>query len=112
MADEEITDQTDAPKVEESTAKSRPARKTKTQGVVDEWPLSGDHYFSTPNLSPRSHSDEGRYVRQIQQEVAVEETGVFGDDTREGVVRWQEENDVPVTGVVNADVWKAMRSAR
>lgn len=112
MADEEIAESVDAPEVEESATKRKPAAKKKTEGVVDDWPLSEGHYFSTPNLSRKSHSKEQRYVRQVQQEVAVEETGVFDDDTREGVVRWQEENDVPVTGVVNADVWKAMRAAR
>lgn len=89
-----------------------PEPEQKTAGVVDDWPLPEGHYFSTPNLSRKSHSKEQRYVRQVQQEVAVEETGAFDDETRDGVLRWQEENDVTPTGVVDADVWKAMRAAR
>lgn len=76
--------------------------------MSEKFPYDDDHYFSTPAVSPRSHSggaDEA-HVKVIQEAVEAEVTGEYDEATREAVMAYQKKKKLPVTGVVDAATWK------
>lgn len=86
-------------------ARSRTRKAKKESGVHSEWPYEEDHYLATPSLAARSHHDGGP-VAEVQEELGVEVTGVFDEATRDALIQYQQDNDLPVTGVVDADQWE------
>jgi peptidoglycan hydrolase-like protein with peptidoglycan-binding domain len=87
-------------------AKSSSPRKSKKEtGVRSEWPYNKDHYIATESIAARSHH-EGGPVEEVQEELAVKVTGVFDEKTRDALIKYQQDNDLPVTGVVDADLWE------
>ncbi len=60
----------------------------------------------------------GEWVRQLQQRLKTlnyfrgNTTGYFGEVTRNAVVRFQQDNRLPVTGAVDADTWARILNIR
>lgn len=89
--------------VEQGQAEPTPKRKGPA------FPFPEGHYLSTPSTSLRGHS-EGASVSVVQTVVDLQPTGVYDAETADAVGRWQAENDLPRTRVVDAATWDAMMS--
>lgn len=86
-------------------AEARSRKAKKESGVRSEWPYAKDHYLATESIAARSHH-EGDPVVEVQEALGVEVTGVFDEATRDALIQYQQDNDLPVTGVVDADQWE------
>lgn len=83
------------------------AGRKKAERAVYAFPLAEGQYFSTPATSPRSVSSGGA-VAAIQKRLQVTQSGTFDAATRTAVISWQQEHELPVTGVVDVATWESM----
>tara|TARA_R110002167_G_scaffold124430_1_gene303847 strand:+ start:160 stop:1077 length:918 start_codon:yes stop_codon:yes gene_type:complete len=49
--------------------------------------------------------DRSLNVRHLQQKLGLKEDGIFGSITEKAVIRYQLSNCIPVTGMVDSDMW-------
>jgi len=68
------------------------------------WPLQGERIFG-PVSSRSRWVHDGDDINTIQEAVGVEPSGSYDEDTRRAVVKYQQENDLPVTGTVDRKLW-------
>ncbi|GJD21069.1 hypothetical protein RIVM261_060250 [Rivularia sp. IAM M-261] len=65
-----------------------------------------------PTLKPGS---EGKDVRDLQQRLydlgylKIRPSSYFGEASKQAVIRYQQQQDLPATGVVNARTWEALK---
>lgn len=73
------------------------------------WPLSGDHAFGVPVVSPRYHSGSAAQDRasiaHLQRSLGVKATGLFDGSTQEAVKAWQESKGLYPDGLVTRKTW-------
>jgi Meckel syndrome type 1 protein len=64
--------------------------------------------ISLPSGALVSYGDVGEKVVAVQQQVGVDDDGIFGPITRGAVERFQARYGLPVTGEVDARTWQAL----
>ncbi len=52
--------------------------------------------------------DSGSHVKALQETLNVEATGTFDQKTRVAVIKWQSQNKLAHTGVVDQAMWEAL----
>ncbi len=65
----------------------------------------------TPTTEPMPIADLQQMLREIYRDMPLARDGHFGEDTRRAVLRFQRENGLPTTGVVDLKSWEAIRTA-
>lgn len=53
-------------------------------------------------------SDRDQHIKTIQEALEMDETGDFDGELMDAVKEYQDDNDLPVTGIVDRWTWKAM----
>lgn len=73
------------------------------------WPLSADHAFGVPVVSPRYHSGSARQdrasIEHLQRSLGVKPSGFFDGSTQEAVQKWQESKGLRPDGIVTKAIW-------
>lgn len=73
------------------------------------WPLSADHAFGVPVVSPKYHSGSARQDRamiaHLQRSLGVTPSGFFDGSTQEAVKEWQQSKGLHPDGLVTRKVW-------
>lgn len=79
--------------------------------MVPDFPLEEGHYFHTPVLSPRGHSEHpGVAVLRAHLGVKPVDSEVFDSDVLVAVQSEQKDMGEPMSGVVDAESWGAILS--
>ena len=74
------------------------------RGTVYAYPLEGDGYFSVPVTSRRSVS-RGAKVVLLRHRLGLRPAGDFDEEMAEAVGKYQQENGLRYTRVVDRDTW-------
>ena len=51
---------------------------------------------------------KGKYVKELQQKLGIEDDGIFGSDTEKAVRLYQQEKGLLVDGIVGGSTWKEL----
>jgi len=77
-------------------------------GSTDTGSSSARAALSLPSGALVKFGDTGKAVAAVQNQVGVDDDGIFGPVTRGGVERFQARAGLPVTGTVDAKTWAVM----
>lgn len=100
--DEEVTSDEDL----EVAASAEPEEP---RPVAPDFPLGEGHYFFTPVLSPRGHS-EGPGVAALRERLGLSASDQFDGDLMVAVQSFQKDMGDAMSGVVDAALWQEIFS--
>lgn len=73
------------------------------------------HAFASPTLQNGSHGHDVLLLQQKLTEIGYslgKADGVFGKSTEQAVAQFQRDQNIRVTGIVNAATWRALKTAK
>jgi peptidoglycan hydrolase-like protein with peptidoglycan-binding domain len=91
-------------------AKKAASKKVERRAPTQSFPLEEGQYLSTPAVS-RGSVSRGGVIAQVRRALGLSATAVFDEETREALLRFQQERGLPVTGVVTAEDWGVLFEA-
>lgn len=105
-------DESGLPEMDEGVAEGEPAVEPEPEEprpVAPDFPLEEDHYFFTPVLSPRGHS-EGPGVAALREHLGLSASDQFDADLMVAVQGFQKDLGEAMSGVVDAALWQEIFS--
>lgn len=94
---------------EEVTSDEVDAEPEEPRPVAPDFPLEEGHYFFTPVLSPRGHS-EGPGVAALREHLGLSASDQFDGDLMVAVQSVQKDLGEAMSGVVDAALWQEIFS--
>ena len=96
----------EAPEPDDTPAPEPPAAP---EGDAPDFPLEEGHYFYTPVLSSRGHS-EGPGVALLREHLGLSDSEEFDGNLLVAVQSFQKDLGEPMSGVVDAALWQEIFS--
>lgn len=102
------------PPTKKKTSKPVSRVRDKASGVVGEFPLAEEDYFTSAVTTPHGHhgatDDEQSAVRMIQQQIGRPVTGVMSIDDTIAISHWRAERRLGHGTFVDRRAWEQMQA--